>query len=141
MNDQYSYELTYDLGRKCMHCDLPIADQAHKNTKFCERWEDEDGNIICHKDDYHTARQKPLRDILNNISQFHRNTMRSIAKLFEVKGANVTLDDLVAYNITLNRCLQLEIVQGISTFYFIYYGIRQTGSVSFEIFKHSMSYE
>ncbi len=136
---QTIYLPTYHLRRQCVHCSTPIADQIHKKTIFCEREVLEDGSIKCCSDDYHSELRRVEMKPLNQLALFHRDTTRAISELLIEKGELVTKEDLNHRGIQLpKRIYREENQEGLSTFFFNKYALKQTPSNYFKIISHDL---
>ena len=127
---------TYDRGRKCKHCETPIADQAHGLQEYCEREVLEDGSIKSCKDDYNAElRRKSDEPYLRHMN-FQKRMTEAISALFTSMGEKVTLEQINQYGIQLQRALDLQSPNGLPIFLFTHFKIEQLTSSTFKISKH-----
>lgn len=124
---------TYYLNRRCLHCNEPIADQAHKTRTHCPREVMPDGTIKCCKDDRHTEINSKKNPPYRAIAKHHKKMHDNIEKLYKDKGALVCQADINNYGIILNRPLEFQRANGQYTFCFTGYKIKQLDQNNFKI--------
>ena len=98
---------TYLLNRACEYCDERIADQAHSSRTHCE-YQNNDGTIKDCKTA--KARENDLeeRKYFENLKSEIKGIDKRIAMMIEKKGQNVSIQDLEAYDIHLDKPSELS---------------------------------
>ena len=120
-----------------MHCDSPIADQAHASTKFCPRFVLPDGSIQSCKDDYHSPKRKDANLPYKRIADYHKDAHRRINSLVKAKGDTVSIEQINQYGIRLNRPIEFVVdAKQVTTCYFVEYAFAQLPNKQFKISKH-----
>jgi len=128
---------TYNEGRKCKHCNTPIADQAHAAQLYCPRTVLSDNSIKSCRDDFNTTLRKKEQSVYRNLIKYHRLTHRRIQTLLKTKGEKVTEEDINRCGINLSMPLQFEIQKNkLFLFYFNEFAIEQLAESKFKIYSH-----
>lgn len=127
---------TYNTGRKCKHCQTPIADQAHGLQHFCEREVLEDGSVRSCKDDHNAHLRKLSDEPYLQEMNFQKKMSTALQALHQGVGQQVTLEQLNQYGIQLDRALRLEIKDGLFHFYFTHFKVEQQTPITFKL--HSL---
>lgn len=100
--------LTFFANRVCEFCGKPIPDQAHSSRKHCEYLKI-DGVIKDCKTA--KARQNDLAERIyfqSRITEI-KNMDKKIEAMIENKGDTITLEDIEAYDIHLDKASELRI--------------------------------
>lgn len=134
MSIQQTY--TYRKKRRCLHCGTPIADQMHASMKFCARQKFPEGYIRCCKDDYHTLRKNVLNAPFKKLVSFHKQTYLTLDHLFKHVGGTITLDHINYWKILLSRPMEFSVNDGMVTYFFHIYAVKQISKSEFKLFKH-----
>lgn len=142
MNNQSKEYMKYENGRKCRNCDEPIADHVHAHTQFCEKRTLPDGSIQSCKDDYHAEKNRienqPFIDLMN----FHKTMTRNIARLFEDKGASVTIADVDFYQIGLAWAVFTEPFPDLKmAYYYIKFKLTLINKTQIQITTHEIKFQ
>jgi hypothetical protein len=120
MNNYY----TYDQGRKCLHCNNPIADQIHKTRVYCPRVVLPDGSIQNCKDDYWAMLKSAEKNMDNLPAEYHKKIKETLAYLFDLNLPVMTYDILDSTGIRLDYSLHTaQNENGSMVFYFSGYAI------------------
>lgn len=99
----------YLRGRKCLHCQEPIADGEHERRIFCEKTTNPDGSKRDCKTDFHTQKNSDKKKADRaTISSWKAIQERAI-KMVTLKGAKVMTLDLNAYDIFLTEAIRKEV--------------------------------
>ena len=130
-------DYTYNKGRKCKQCGVPIADQAHATREYCPKKVFSDGSKKNCKDAFNSALRKKDEAVYRKLINHQRLMHRKIQTLFKTKGEKVSLEDINRYGINLFMPIQFEILKSkFYLFYFNEYAIEQLGNNQFKIFNH-----
>jgi hypothetical protein len=130
-------DYTYNEGRKCKHCGVPIADQVHATREYCPRKVLSDGSIKNCKDDFNSALHKKEVAVYRNLIRHQKLMHKKIQTLFKTKGEKVSTEDINRYGINLSKPIQFELLKNkLFLFYFNEYAIEQLGDNQFKIFSH-----
>ena len=131
------YALTYTQGRKCLHCEAPIADHIHQGRKFCEREVLPYGSVKSCHDDYNARLRKERGTPFREQTAFQKKLSMAITALYQAKGEDVTVDDLDRYDIPLEWALRREDKGGRwFNFFFIHHRIEQFSLTRFKIYPY-----
>lgn len=114
---------TYKLGRACLNCGEPIADQARKTKLHCSAWTDKYGVRHDCKRRRNQAKNQDNEDVLLDLCARHRETRRQIEKMIAAHGDAVSTEILNAYGINLADNLRFTYHSGIAVTEFIGYRI------------------
>ena len=130
-------EKTYELGRACLYCGEPIADQARKNKFHCTIYKDEFGMTHnCRRRKYQLNHQLS-EDLLLDWCAFQRKTKIQIEEVIKAHGNEVKIEVLDAYNVILNNCIRFYQYLGKTIVEFLGYDIIITpNSKTFKIKKN-----
>ena len=130
---------TYELGRLCLHCGLPIADQVHKGRLYHERIEFTDGTVKDCKEAAYAPIRKANLDLIKPIGLYYKEISDTIKELITEKGEAVSLEEINRKGIQLQRRLmQEEHTPGLFTFYFHPYALKQISFDQFIIIPHDL---
>lgn len=132
--DQMKY--TYKLGRKCEHCDAPIADHIHKLRTHCPREVMPDGSIKNCKDNKNTEKKAKTNPPFNAIAKHHKKMHCQINLLINKIGDEVSIQDLNKYGIQLNSPVQFQKADGYFIFLFVGFKITQLANNKYRIEQH-----
>ncbi len=127
---------TYKLGRKCEHCDAPIADHIHKLRTHCPREVMPDGSIKNCKDDKHTEIKAKNNPPFDAISKHHKKMHCQINLLINKIGDEVSIEDLNKYGIQLHRPVQFRKEGDRFIYFFVGFKITQLGNNHYKIEHH-----
>lgn len=134
------YALTYKQGRKCLHCETPIADQIHQGRKFCEREVLPDGSVKSCKDDFNARLRKERDKPFRQQNAFQKRLSLAIDNLYRTKGEHITVDDLERYEIWLKQALRHEPKgERLFNFHFTHHRLEQLSMTQFKIHPHAHS--
>ncbi|MES2429312.1 MAG: hypothetical protein V4556_00160 [Bacteroidota bacterium] len=133
VNNQY----TYNEGRKCLHCNTPLADQFHESRKFCFRTELTDGTVQSCKDDYHSPIRKSNYEPFKKIFDFHKEIHENITQLFNAKGELVSLEEINLFGIPLSRAFETEVNNlKNQTYRFVEFEFQLLNKKQFKLVRH-----
>jgi hypothetical protein len=134
-----NYVETYELGRLCLYCGLPIADQVHKGRLYHESLELPNGSVQDCKEAAYAPIRKANLDLIKTIGLYYKEVSDAIKELITGKGETVNLEDINRKGIQLHRrMLQEEHTPGLFTFYFHPYAIKQISFDQFIIIAHDL---
>jgi len=132
---------SFDLQRSCLYCGNSIPDQEHALRKFCKRQKQEDGTILCCKDDFNSAKRKIDKKPFKNFSLHYEKMYKRLKLLFEKFGENVTDKHLNQFQIIVNRPAEIIVNKNQTyTYYFVDYALQTNNHINFKIFKHDRIY-
>lgn len=99
----------YLRGRKCLHCEEPIADGEHERRIFCETTTNTDGSVRDCKADFHTKKNSDKKKADQATINAWKDIRQRAIKIVTQKGATVTTHDLNAYDIFLVEAIRKEV--------------------------------
>ena len=114
---------TYELGRACLYCGEPIADQARKSKFHCTEYKDEFGvTHNCRRRKYQLKHQLS-EDVLLDWCAMQRKTKIQIEEVIKAHGDVVKVEILDAYNVILDNRIRSYQYSGQTIMEFLGYNI------------------
>jgi hypothetical protein len=126
---------TFFLGRECLFCGEPIADQERSTKKHCTPWYDEYGIRHDCKRKRHQVRHAEHDNVLYNYTAKQREFLRQIERLVAIHGDDVTTEMLTAFGISLSEAMKITITPEKAEAVFLDYKIMSTPNSN----KHKIS--
>lgn len=141
-NQDQEFTLTYNDERKCLYCNMPIADQEHGLRLYCPDLEFTDGSRESCKARHNTKLKKLRYAAVLEVYNYHKKVLESIEALIATHGHQVSLDNVNHAGINLKMALVVDKdSNGLYSFSFPGYQIQMLSNNEFKILTHELIYK